>query len=319
MLVGLYNCYSQQLFDSCLGVFAIVLVTSYCVHHQAAIIVLDWADGVASQLTDLVQWLMGAPAGLKLNAQLTNFLGHFFIYHIYLWTGYLSLLRSVMPSLLWYCSFVGVLGISAQLCLLRDLLSMLTLHIYCFYVYAAKIFSLQVYTMGSLWRLFRGKKWNALRSRVDSAVYSTDQLFVGTLFFTVLLFLLPTTALYYAVFTLLRLAALTFQGCLAYILDVIMVVPVFTFVLKIFRPKLVAGNVRFAVKHAMPDKQCLILHMQTCQIPLQDLLQITQTFFRPFPKTGLTWMEFVTHLATGKLIYPWVEPQTAAGSQKKVD
>ena len=44
-------------------------------------------QGVATQLSDLVQWLMGAPAGLKLNAQLTNFLGHFFIYHIYLWTG----------------------------------------------------------------------------------------------------------------------------------------------------------------------------------------------------------------------------------------
>ncbi|GFS15095.1 phosphatidylinositol N-acetylglucosaminyltransferase subunit Q-like [Elysia marginata] len=262
---------------------------------------------------------MGAPAGLKLNAQLTNFLGHFFIYHIYLWTGYLSFLRNAMPSLLWWCSMVGVLGISAQICLLMDLLSMLTLHIYCFYVYAAKIFGLQVYMMGSLWRLFRGKKWNVLRSRVDSAVYSTDQLFVGTLFFTVLLFLLPTTALYYSVFTLLRLAALAVQGCLAWILNVIMTVPVFTLALKLLRPKLVAGNVKFTVKHAMPEKKYLMLHMQTCQVPLQDLLKITQAFFLPVPQKGLTWMELMTHLATGQLIYPWVEPHMAAKSQKKVD
>lgn len=42
---------------------------------------------IARELITLVQWLMGSPAGLKLNAQLTQFFGHFFIYHIYLWTG----------------------------------------------------------------------------------------------------------------------------------------------------------------------------------------------------------------------------------------
>lgn len=61
-----------------------------------------------------------------------------------------------------------------------------------------------MYALGSLWRLFRGKKWNVLRQRVDSAVYDADQLFVGTLLFTVLLFLLPTIGLYYVVFTLVR-------------------------------------------------------------------------------------------------------------------
>ncbi len=58
-----------------------------------------------------------------------------------------------------------------------------------------------MYALASLWRLFRGKKWNVLRQRVDSASYDVDQLFIGTLLFTVLLFLLPTTALYYIVFT----------------------------------------------------------------------------------------------------------------------
>ncbi len=68
-----------------------------------------------------------------------------------------------------------------------------------------RLYSLQVYALASLWRLFRGKKWNVLRQRVDSATYDVDQLFLGTLLFTVLLFLLPTTALYYVVFTLVGL------------------------------------------------------------------------------------------------------------------
>lgn len=61
---------------------------------------------------------------------------------------------------------------------------------------------MQVYVLSALWRLFRGKKWNVLRRRVDSASFDVDQLFVGTLLFTIFLFLLPTTALYYTVFTL---------------------------------------------------------------------------------------------------------------------
>ena len=71
-----------------------------------------------------------------------------------------------------------------------------------YFLLSSRMYYLQVYALRSLWRLFRGKKWNVLRSRVDSALYNTDQLFVGTLLFTVLLFLLPTTALYYMVFTL---------------------------------------------------------------------------------------------------------------------
>ena len=49
------------------------------------IIIFDIFQAVADYLYTLVTWLMGAPAGLKLNKQLTEFLGHFFLYHIYLW------------------------------------------------------------------------------------------------------------------------------------------------------------------------------------------------------------------------------------------
>lgn len=66
---------------------------------------------------------------------------------------------------------------------------------------SCRLYSLQVRALSSLWRLFRGKKWNVLRQRVDSVQYDIDQLFVGTLLFTILLFLLPTTGLYYVVFT----------------------------------------------------------------------------------------------------------------------
>lgn len=49
---------------------------------------------VADEMKVLLEWLMGAPAGLKLNSQLTHFLGKFFQYHIFLWTGKYSQYRN---------------------------------------------------------------------------------------------------------------------------------------------------------------------------------------------------------------------------------
>lgn len=55
--------------------------------------------------------------------------------------------------------------------------------------------------LASLSRVFLGRKRNPLPGRVDSCPYSTEQLLIGTIAFTVLLFLLPTTLVYYVVFT----------------------------------------------------------------------------------------------------------------------
>jgi len=63
-----------------------------------------------------------------------------------------------------------------------------------------RLFLSQTSGLTSLWRLFRGKKWNPLRQRVDSMPHTVEQLFVGTVGFTVLLFLYPTTLVFYVIF-----------------------------------------------------------------------------------------------------------------------
>ena len=52
--------------------------------------------------------------------------------------GYLSVLRPALGWVIWTAAGFGTLGLSTQLCLIQDIISMLTLHIYCFYVYAAR-------------------------------------------------------------------------------------------------------------------------------------------------------------------------------------
>lgn len=54
-------------------------------------------------------------------------------------------------------------------------------------------------------RLFIGKKRNPLPGTEHSSPYTTEQLLFGTVSFTILLFLLPTTLIYYFVFTAVRI------------------------------------------------------------------------------------------------------------------
>ncbi|KAF5928627.1 hypothetical protein HPG69_007512 [Diceros bicornis minor] len=191
---------------------------------------------VAEELQHLLQWLMGAPAGLKMNRALDQVLGRFFLYHIHLWISYIHLMSPFIERILWHVGLSACLGLTVALSILSDIVALLTFHIYCFYVYGARLprqpsspgrhaqapgagwvqgwlgaltaptscrlYCLKICGLSSLWRLFRGKKWNVLRQRVDSCSYDLDQLFIGTLLFTILVFLLPTTALYYLVFTL---------------------------------------------------------------------------------------------------------------------
>jgi hypothetical protein len=56
-----------------------------------------------------------------------------------------------------------------------------------------------------------GKKNNKLRGRVDDAQYSLDQLLLGTLMFSSLVFLFPTVAVYYFLFSVCRLSVILVQ------------------------------------------------------------------------------------------------------------
>ncbi|XP_036797987.1 phosphatidylinositol N-acetylglucosaminyltransferase subunit Q-like [Oncorhynchus mykiss] len=266
------------------------------------------ADYVAKELEELLQWLMGAPAGLKMNRALDQVLGRFFLYHIHLWISYIHLMSPFVEMILWYVGLSACLGLTFALSLLSDITALLTFHIYCFYVYGARLYCMTVYGLSSLWRLFRGKKWNVLRQRVDSCSYDLDQLFIGTLLFTILLFLLPTTALYYLVFTLLRLVVVMFQGVLHLSVDFINSFPLFAMGLRLFRSYRLAEGVKFRVLCEEPGTP---LHLMMDINPLK-VSSVVQTYRTPtyscYPKDS--WLALCKKLFLGELIYPWKHKTT---------
>uniref|UniRef100_A0A3B1J574 Phosphatidylinositol glycan anchor biosynthesis, class Q n=1 Tax=Astyanax mexicanus TaxID=7994 RepID=A0A3B1J574_ASTMX len=236
------NIFVSFLVDIALGLLLISWLYRENRISQLANTLVPAADHVAKELQELLEWLMGAPAGLKMNRALDQVLGRFFLYHIHLWISYIRLMSPFIEMILWYVGLTACLGLTFALSVLSDIVALLTFHIYCFYVYGARLYYLKIYGLSSLWRLFRGKKWNVLRQRVDSCSYDLDQLFIGTLLFTILLFLLPTTALYYLVFTLLRLVVVMFQGLIHLSVDFINSFPLFAMGLRLCRPYRVAGK-----------------------------------------------------------------------------
>jgi hypothetical protein len=165
---------------------------------------IDWLLGAYAidHLKSAIVWLMGWPSGLKLNNQLDSFLGELFLWLIKVWSAVLAWLQPHLPQLIKFVGVSGALGATMILSALSDLLRLTTIHFYLFYNIVARLYSWQFSVLYSLFNLFRGRKYNVLRNRVDSCDYDVDQLLLGTILFTVLFFLLPTVVVYYLLFCL---------------------------------------------------------------------------------------------------------------------
>lgn len=164
---------------------------------------------------DYIDWLMGVPWGIKLNTPVNQFLGSHYLFILNLWRFFYSEFIAVYISLI--VNFLVMLlpfGFTLSVTALHDFLKFLNLCLICFFVISHRISTLQISALKSLGRLFMGKKWNILKDRIDTCQYDINQLLVGTIIFTILLFLLPTTGMYTLAFLYLRLLQFSVQFAL---------------------------------------------------------------------------------------------------------
>lgn len=199
-------------------------------------------------LQSSISWLMGWPAGLKLNSELALFLGDLFLWVIDYWSSCARTLEPLLPQIVWFIGFSSFAGASMPIALFSDLLSALTLHIYSFYLASARIFHWQLTILLSLFQLFRGKKYNVLRNRVDSCDYDLDQLLVGTILFTLLFFLLPTVIVFYLNFALARMVIIMFKAVFDTMLSCLNHFPLFALMLRAKDPRRLPGGIRFELR-----------------------------------------------------------------------
>lgn len=162
-------------------------------------------------------------------------------------------LRPALPGIIRFIGFSSFAGASMPVSLFSDLLSILTLHIYAFYIASARIYSWQLTIIVSLFHLFRGKKRNTLRNRIDSCDYDLDQLLLGTILFTLLAFLLPTVGVFYATFASARMGIIVLKAALDTWLACLNHFPLFALMLRIKDSRRLPG------KSLSPEKTDSIL------------------------------------------------------------
>ena len=145
----------------------------------------------------------------------------------------MALLRPYLPTIIHYIGYSAFAGATMPISLFSDLVSLLTLHILSFYIASARIFHWQLTIIISLFHLFRGKKRNVLRNRIDSCDYDLDQLLLGTILFALLFFLMPTVFVFYLTFASARIAVIGLKAGLEIGLACLNHFPLFAVMLRI--------------------------------------------------------------------------------------
>jgi len=236
----------------------------------------------------MISWLMYWPAGLKLNNELAQFLGDLFLWVIEYWADCMVTLRPALPHIVRFIGFSSFAGASMPISLFSDLVTVLTLHIYSFYVASARIYNWQLTIIVSLFHLFRGKKRNVLRNRIDSCDYDLDQLLLGTILFTLLTFLLPTVAVFYATFASARMGIIVLKAALDTWLACLNHFPLFALMLRIKDSRRLPGGIRFELQDTPSAALSPPMHNATPSSPTAYIklksvpLPLSQTFSQYF-------------------------------------
>ncbi|KAG9318271.1 N-acetylglucosaminyl transferase component-domain-containing protein [Chiua virens] len=228
------------------------------------------ADGLENTLAVRVQqvlvWLDSWPAGLKLNTELSRFYSHGFIGLITGWTSkraacpsltiahftIIELLHrglSLLPAVSFLVETASLLGMTMTLSLSLDLISVLTAHLHACYFISSTIYRQVLLLIGSLWNLFRGRRYNILRNRTDPWDYDVDQLLLGTILFTLAAHLFPTIVVYYTFFALMRLGVIVLYASCETLLAFMNHFPLFALMLRGKDPQRLPGDTYLRVKH----------------------------------------------------------------------
>ncbi|PGH21567.1 hypothetical protein AJ80_03127 [Polytolypa hystricis UAMH7299] len=285
---------------------------------------MDNADWVASEINFIlsrwtvdslqgtISWLMDWPAGLKLNNELAAFLGDLFLWVIAHWASALASLRPFLPLVIYIIGCCGFAGASMSIAMFSDLLSTLTIHIYSFYIASARIFNWQLTIIISLFHLFRGKKRNVLRNRIDSCNYDLDQLLLGTILFTLLFFLLPTVIVFYLTFASARMIIISLKATLDTCLAFLNHFPLFALMLRVKDSRRLPGGIHFELVKPptvtssacdFPTTSTSYIHLQSIPLSLREMFdqyfQLSQRLRKHYLSPSV-----ILCLMTGKFVPP---------------
>ncbi|KAJ3569710.1 hypothetical protein NP233_g4881 [Leucocoprinus birnbaumii] len=252
---------------------------------------------LARDIIFTLEWLDSWPAGLKLNTELSQFYSHALVGSIQLWEKGLSQVTLHIPSIIYALGIMSTFGgMSLAISAFMDLVAVATFHIYVCYFFAGLVYHRMLKTAGSLFNLFRGKRYNVLRNRVDTWEYDMDQLLFGTILFTLLAFLFPTVLVYYSLFAIARFAILLLLASMEFLLTLINHFPLFALMLSVKDTWRLPGGVYFQLrtfksKHGLADQFNLVIENQVVPLSLLffQYVELSAVLARHYNPLRLAW------------------------------
>jgi len=293
-------------FGLTVGLF--VLTHPDCVQHSVSFL---WNAIHGRLLRENIGWLETFPVGFKLNVPLTTNMGRevFLVVSTYE-EGLLLALNShsVQVLIIKILGLIGItLGLSTMLAFVFDAIRLSTIHIRTISATFCKMFRALLYILSQLWKLFRGKKSNPLRNRTDTLEYDYLQLLLGTILFTICLFLFTTFLVYHTFFMVVNLSV---SGCALTVWTVYSVVKAFPLgrlLVRLLQPHEFPRTVYFSqdtTRNGSADSDMTARKdvQVSCLVPVaQQTPRVFQIAYGPiFPRILARIPVFIGEVASGK-------------------
>ncbi|ETW43961.1 hypothetical protein PFNF135_01560 [Plasmodium falciparum NF135/5.C10] len=200
-----------------------------------------------STLTSILGTLLQNPLGFKLNNNFTSFIGSILVSILDKWDLFTNTIPVNNSTVLNFVGYTSLLGFSFFLSFVIDYLRFVTAHVTIIYLFLKKICTLFHKNMYSLYLLFNGKKWNILKLRVDTNYYSNEEVLLGTILFTILIFLYPTIFVLVLVFGLIYLIINRIIYLLCVMEKIILYTPFYIFFIQPNCNKYISKGFKFTI------------------------------------------------------------------------
>jgi MFS family permease len=192
---------------------------------------------------------------------------------------------------LWRALFgvFGVLGASTMFGLVVDAFYFFFFHVFFIYLGIVRLWDAGLQAIRTTWQLFRGKKMNILKSRVDGHDYDLEQLLLGTVFFSIFAFLVPTIFVFFVTLTLIWLSIFLLQLVFFFLHRALVTIPVY----QLFAPSRLSNGVFLTSLQSPLNSPQIFLKLNKQQTPLSAIFGTWLLLIgRSFPPLDLSGIVF---------------------------
>ncbi|KAK9195183.1 hypothetical protein WN943_003302 [Citrus x changshan-huyou] len=256
-----------------------------------------------SSLAVDVLLLKGVHAGFKLNTELAGVLGMISLHAIQIWSALWFFMDALLLYLVKGLAMLGILfGMTVPAAFIRDMIVLVTLHVSTLHWVMSLLYSQQITSISSFMVLVqllnhfgRGRKWNPLRQRLDSYEYTLKQHIVGSLIFTPLLLLLPTSV-FYIFFTMMNSSISLVCMLIEVVISIMHATPYINIELRLVRRRRFPPGIWFEIVscHGSSDNPPEIVSLDTISSPSKNSLHLENISGRSHVLVAILHSNFLT-------------------------